>query len=218
MVDDRPEDWEDLEARLAGRDPPGQRILPPGAAKRIADGLRAARLAISAKERAARSLERERQARKAAERRIHDLQAELKETHVPTARSDVVEGGVAGRPAIEAFRNVQLAYFDRHIGELPRIARALGREGASLAASKGLLADLLTLRVAEPRTVDQARRRDVAELLFADPVLARTLSLPGQAGERWRAATWAYSLRSSVEEATWRIFDKSAERSQASKH
>ncbi len=202
--------WKELEDRLAGRHAEGA-PLPPGATRRILEGLRAARKAISAQERASRSLQKEREARRALEKQVRDLRAEIKETHVPTARSDVVEGGVAGRSSLEAYRNTQLAFFDRHLSELPRIAKALGREGASLGATKGLLADLLTTRVAEPRTVDQARRRDVAEVLLSDSVLARTLSIPGQAGERWRAAVWSFCLRGSAEEAAWKIFEKSAE-------
>ena len=157
-------------------------------------------------------LSEEREKRRAAEAALRKRRAEIRELQRPLAQSPVVSGGVAGRPALEAYRNTQLGELDRLLTELDLRAEAIGEEGASFAVRRGLLADLLVTRLVAARSIEEARRRDLVETVFSDSVLAGSLAKQGRAGERWRADVWTLAMRSGTESSAWAIFSRSSER------
>jgi multidrug efflux pump subunit AcrA (membrane-fusion protein) len=166
--------------------------------------------ALARMERALSEAREEAARRRSAERR---LRAQLREAGAPTPVSDVVEGGLAGRAALESLRNVTLARMDRHLQDLEGVRDSYGRESSGVAASRGLLADFSLLDgISEPSSLSEGRRRDRVECLLGDEVLSSTLSAPGIRGDRWRTRVWAYAVRATVPAASREVFRRSAER------
>ncbi len=202
------EGWYDLEAATD----PARRPSLATVMQRVKQLGRRYSLQAARAKRTEKLLAEEREKRRSAEAALRRRKADIRELQRPLAQSPVVSGGVAGRPALEAYRNTQLGELDRILTELDLRAEAIGAEGASFAIRRGLLADLLVTRLVAARSIEEARRRDLVEIVFSDPVLARSLAKQGRAGERWRADVWTLAMRSGTESSAWAIFQKSSER------
>jgi hypothetical protein len=130
-----------------------------------------------------------------------------------SATSAMVEGGLGNRPSLESYRNISIARLMTEINDLGLVARSEGPEVARFLARTRILADLAVVYAAPPASVQEARRRDLVQLLFSDPAIATVLAGGEPWHERFREDVIAVILRSGVEVSTWELVRRSAETS-----
>ncbi len=123
----------------------------------------------------------------------------------------MTQGGVAGHPALDHYRNVNFARWLRHLKDLPTIAREHGMPAAIMSAQTHLLADLEMLQVGPPLPGGEAEDRDLMEVMFADPAFAEVLSMDGPEFELLRAQLAAGVARHFLRSSVWPIHERSAE-------
>jgi hypothetical protein len=123
----------------------------------------------------------------------------------------VTQGGIAGHPALDQYRNVNYARWVRHLKDLPKIAREHGVPAAIMTAQTHLLADLEMLQVGPPVSVDEAEDRDLIEVMLADPALAEVLAMEGPEFELLRSQLAAGVARHLLRSSVWAIHERSAE-------
>ncbi|MHB8351123.1 MAG: hypothetical protein ACYDFT_00265 [Thermoplasmata archaeon] len=139
------------------------------------------------------------------------LKLEIAKTVDLSAESDVLEGGLGNRPALEAYRNVTVARFMRHVNELGQAWVAQGPAAARFKARTTVAADLAVLFACPPSTIDQAERRDRARVMLSDPALVDGLSGPGEQNSWLRESFINLVLNAGVSESTWELVQRSAE-------
>ncbi len=151
-------------------------------------------------------------ARLEAEHRRADLaEARLREITLPGSTTDVTQGGVAGHPALDHYRNVNYARWVRHLKDLPEIAREHGMPAAIMTAQTHLLADLEMLQVGPPASVEEAEDRDLIEVMLADPASAEVLAMEGSEFDLLRSQIAAGVARHFLRTSVWSIHERSAE-------
>jgi hypothetical protein len=127
------------------------------------------------------------------------------------ATSDVFEGGLGNRPALEQYRNTNLARFMQHVNDVGVVSREHGPDAARFLVRTSLRADLACLFVAPPRTVQEARRRDLLRVLLSNPASAAVLAGSEPWHERFREDLINLVLNAGVEGSTWELVRRSAE-------
>lgn len=127
------------------------------------------------------------------------------------AESDVVEGGLGGRRAIEHYRNVTVRRFLKHLNDLGLAGQGMGEEHATWAIGASLLADLQVAYSAAPLTVEEAERRALLEEILANPSFSRALTGHRLENAYWRDIVRKLFARSGVPESTWDLSRRSIE-------
>jgi hypothetical protein len=147
----------------------------------------------------------------AERRRANRAEETLRDFTLPGSITDVTEGGIAGHPALDHYRNVNFARWLRHLKDLPKIAREHGMPAAIMSAQTHLLADLEMLQVGPPLPGGEAEDRDLIEVMLADPAFVEVLSMEGPEFERVRAQLAAGVARHFLRSSVWPIHERSAE-------
>ncbi len=123
----------------------------------------------------------------------------------------MTQGGIAGHPALDQYRNVNYARWVRHLKDLPKIAREHGMLTAIMSAQTSLLADLEMLQVGPPVSVEEAEDRDLIEVMFADPAFVEVLAMEGPEFDLLRSQLAAGVARHFLKSSVWAIHERSAE-------
>ena len=123
----------------------------------------------------------------------------------------MTQGGIAGHPALDQYRNVNYARWVRHLKDLPKIAREHGVLTAIMTAQTSLLADLEMLQVGPPVSVEEAEDRDLVEVMLADPAFADVLAMEGPEFDLLRSQLAAGVARHFLRSSVWAIHERSAE-------
>jgi hypothetical protein len=153
-----------------------------------------------------------RDALEASERRSAQLERELAKSVDLTSRSDVVQGGLGNRPAVDSYRNTTLANFMRHINDMGLMGRMFGQAAGGFATRTGVRADFAVIYATAPATLEEARGRDLVSVLLSNPASARVLSGSEVQHERFREDLISLALRSGAEATTWELVRRSPER------
>ncbi|MGB6499828.1 MAG: hypothetical protein WBG19_00285 [Thermoplasmata archaeon] len=135
----------------------------------------------------------------------------MRDITTPGSTTDVTQGGIAGHPALDQYRNVNYARWVRHLKDLPKIAREHGMPAAIMSAQTSLLADLEMLQVGPPVSAEEAQDRDLIEVMLADPAFAEVLALEGPEFDRLRSQLAAGVARHFLRSSVWTIHERSAE-------
>jgi hypothetical protein len=161
-------------------------------------------------------LRAERIEKKAAEDELSQLRKTVAKTRDVRSTSPTFDGGLGGRPAIEAYRNTNIAGFMGSVNDLGAIGDIHGSGPTRFAARTGVRADLACLYAAAPASEAEAERRDVLRVLFSNPASAEVLAGTEEWHERAREDLISLALRSGVEVSTWELVRRSAEQAQTS--
>lgn len=135
----------------------------------------------------------------------------MRDITTPGSTTDVTQGGIAGHPALDQYRNVNYARWVRHLKDLPKIAREHGVLTAIMTAQTSLLADLEMLQVGPPVSVEEAEDRDLVEVMLADPAFADVLAMEGPEFDLLRSQLAAGVARHFLRSSVWAIHERSAE-------
>jgi hypothetical protein len=148
-------------------------------------------------------LRAERAQREQAEGELAQLRKTVSRTRDVRSTSPTFEGGLGGRPAVEAYRNTNIAGFMGSVNDLGTVGDIHGRAPTRFATRTGVRADLACLYAAAPASEAEAERRDVLRVLFSNPASAEVLAGTEEWHERAREDLISLALRSGVEVSTW---------------
>jgi hypothetical protein len=186
------------------RERPGLETPPPREARVL-------RQALAALTSARKELADKDRRLKALEGRLDQLDRSLEKSTGLTSASDVFEGGLGRRAAVEQYRNTNLARFMRSVNELGVESREHGREVARFSIRTAVRADLACLFAAGPRSVEEAELRDLLRVLLSNPASASVLAGIEPWHERFREDLINLALNAGVETSTWEFVRRSAE-------
>jgi hypothetical protein len=187
--------------------PPAPR--DPAVERSLQKGLKAVRTLQS-------RLKAEQEKREEAEAELEQLRRTVAKTRDVRSTSPTFDGGLGGRPAIEAYRNTNIAGFMGSVNDLGAVGDVHGSGPTRFAARTGVRADLACLYAAAPASEAEAERRDVLRVLFSNPASAEVLAGTEEWHERAREDLISLALRSGVEVSTWELVRRSAEQAQTS--
>jgi len=169
------------------------------------------RVALEALRLARREIDRLEEERDRLQGELTSQGRQLKSSLDLRSSSDVFEGGLGNRPALEQYRNTNLARFMQHVNDVGVVSREHGADAARFLVRTSLRADLACLFVAPPRTVEEARRRDLLRVLLSNPASAAVLAGSEPWHERFREDLINLVLNAGVEGSTWELVRRSAE-------
>lgn len=169
------------------------------------------RVALEALRFARREIDRLEKDRDRLQRELNSQGRQFESSVDLRSTSDVYEGGLGARPALEHYRNTNLARLISNINEVGLVARRHGADKARFALRTGVRADLALVYAAPPATVEEARRRDLARVLVSNFASATVLAGDQERHERFREEFISLVLASGVEASAWELVRRSAE-------
>ncbi len=139
------------------------------------------------------------------------LRRDLAKTLDLSVASPAFAGGLGGRTAIEAYRNVNVGKFIQHVNEAGAFAASRGSAHCQFFLGTIVRADLACLYAAPPATLEEGIRRDQCERMLTTDEGLLILSGTTQQAEEARRDFIAQVLGAGVDTSTQELVRRSGE-------